>query len=160
MRIGVMGDTHGDTFSLKKAVAAAGVVDLWLHTGDFYRDGLLLASLTGVPVTAVAGNCDGRVDARPDEFMEAAGYRIWLTHGHRYGVKYGLAELRDWAARYEADIVVYGHTHQPFCSDEAGLVLFNPGSPAMPRRGAPRSCGILELTPEREKIDSRLISIC
>lgn len=159
MRIGLIGDTHGDVFSMQQAVAAAGPVEFWLHTGDFYRDSLLLATIASVPVTAVAGNCDGRAEAKPDEYVEVAGYRLWLTHGHHYGVKTDLSELRGWALRYEADVVVFGHTHQPFIGNESGLLLINPGSAAMPRRGQHRTCGVLELALERRKIIPHLISI-
>ena len=163
MRIGIMGDTHGDVFSMQQAVAVAGPVEFWLHTGDFYRDSLLLAAIASVPVTAVAGNCDGRAEAKPDEFIEVAGFRLWLTHGHRYGVKNDLSELREWALLYEADVVVFGHTHQPFVGNESGLLFFNPGSPSMPRRGRSRTCGVLELISERSgqiEFIPRLISIC
>lgn len=160
MRIGIMGDTHGSSFSIQQAVAAADPVDFWLHTGDFYRDAMLLSAFTGLSVTAVAGNCDGRSEAKPDEFIEVEGYRIWLTHGHRYGVKSGLNELCDWARRYEADIVVFGHTHQAEILNEAGLLLLNPGSAAMPRQGKKRTIGVLELKPQRSGFQARLISVC
>ena len=160
MRIGIMGDSHGDSYSIKRAVQAARNVDLWLHTGDYYRDGAILACLTNLEVIAVAGNCDGRINAKPDEFVDVGGYRLWLTHGHRYGVKYDLTELRDWADRFEVDIVVFGHTHQSFVAQESGLLLFNTGSTALPRRGASPTCGILELVSERKEILPRLISIC
>ncbi len=159
MRIGIMGDTHGNSFFIQQAVAAADSVDFWLHTGDFYRDAMFLSSFTGLAVTAVAGNCDGRAEAKPDEFLEVEGYRIWLTHGHSYGVKLGLNELCEWARRYEADIVVFGHTHQAEILNEAGLLLINPGSAAMPRHGKKRTIVVLELKPQRTGIQSRFISI-
>ena len=160
MRIGIMGDTHGDVFSIQQAVAVAGPVEFWLHTGDFYRDSMQLAAIASVSVIAVAGNCDGRTDAKPDEFIEVAGYRLWLTHGHRYGVKNDVSELKEWAWRYEADVVVYGHTHQSFISDESGLLLFNPGSTTVSRSDRRRTCGVLELVAKRKEIIPRLISIC
>ena len=163
MRIGIMGDTHGDILSIQQAVSAAGPVEFWLHTGDFYRDSLIIAAISSVSVIAVTGNCDGRTEAKPDEFVEVAGLRLWLTHGHRYGVKTDLSELREWALRYEADVVVFGHTHQPFIGNESGLLFFNPGSPAMPRRGRSRTCGVLELISERSGQNEFLpclISIC
>ena len=159
MRIGVMGDSHGDRLSIKQAATAIGPVDLWLHTGDFCRDAAVLAELSCVPVIVVAGNCDGRIDAKLDEFLDVADYRIWLTHGHRHGVKQNLEDLREWAYRYEVDIVIYGHTHQTEIITEPNLLLFNPGSTSLPKRGKTRTCGVIELQPERGGIQSRLISI-
>ena len=159
MLVGIIGDTHGDVHSIRQAVALTEPVDLWLHTGDFCRDARSLTALTGIPVISVAGNCDGRGEAKPDEFIELAGYRIWLTHGHHFGVKQNLYELRDWASQYESDIVVYGHTHQPAIITESTLLLFNPGSAAMPRRGKSRTFGVIELKDGREGILPRLITI-
>lgn len=159
MRIGIMGDSHGDSYSIKRAVQVVGNVDFWLHTGDYYRDGAILTTVANQEVIAVAGNCDGRIDAKPDEFIDVKGYRIWLTHGHRYGVKQDLTELKSWAVRFEADVVVFGHTHQSFISQESGLLLFNPGSTALPRRGTGPTCGILELGSGQKGAFPRLISI-
>jgi len=161
MRIGVMGDTHGDMNAIRRAVAAVGSVGIWLHTGDFCRDARMLSVLTGEPVTVVSGNCDGRSsEAKPDEFLEVQGYRIWLTHGHRHDVKYGLSDLENWARRYEADIVVYGHTHQPYNAIVNGILFFNPGSASEPRRGKNRTCGVLTVSPEKSGVNPQLICIC
>jgi len=159
MLLGVIGDTHGDVHSIKQAVAAAGPVDLWLHTGDFCQDALSLKLFTGVKVIVVAGNCDRRIGAKPDEFIELAGYRVWLTHGHSYGVKQNQEELRYWAQQYEADIVVYGHTHQAGVMVESNLLLFNPGSTSMPGKGKKRTFGIIELQSGRNGIRPNLLSI-
>ena len=159
VRIGVLGDSHGDFRSLQQAVSQAGTVDLWLHTGDFCRDAMYLATLTTAQVLMVAGNCDGRNEAKPDEFVELAGFYIWLTHGHRHCVKQDTQDLAAWALRYEADIVVYGHTHQALVKSDAGILFFNPGSSSLPRRGKNGSFGILELTEESTKINPQLISL-
>ena len=159
MRIGILGDTHGDTMSMRQAVVAIGAADLWLHTGDFCSDALLVAALAGAPVTAVRGNCDMHTGTKPDEFIETSGYRIWLTHGHRHGVKQGISDLLCWARRYEADAVVFGHTHHPHIETVGGILLFNPGSAAEPRRGKNRTCGVLEVLPEKAGLIPQLISI-
>jgi putative phosphoesterase len=159
VRIGVLGDSHGDLRSINQAVSLAGAVDLWLHTGDFCRDAMVLATLTTAQVLMVAGNCDGRSEAKPDEFVELAGFHIWLTHGHRHGVKQDTHDLADWALRYEADIVVYGHTHQALVKSDAGILLFNPGSTVLPRRGKKGTFGVLELSEQPSKINPQLISL-
>ena len=158
-RVGVMGDTHGDVRAIKQAVSAVGCADMWLHTGDFSRDGKTLSVLTGKPVTVVCGNCDGNAGAKPDEFIELCGFRIWLTHGHRHNVKYGLGELENWARRYEADIVVFGHTHQAYSATVNGILFFNPGSASEPRRDSHRSCGVFSVSLGKTAVNPQLICI-
>lgn len=143
MRIGVVSDSHGDLAIVNRVIEAAGPVDHWLHAGDHYQDGLRLAEMTGLPLTAVAGNCD-RGSLIVDEYLEFAGKTIWLTHGHRYNVKSGVGELVWWGRQYKANIVVFGHTHRPYNSWHDGLLIFNPGSPRAPRGGSP-TYGILDI---------------
>ncbi|WP_425060400.1 Putative metallophosphoesterase MG207 [Sporomusa carbonis] len=146
MRIGVVSDSHGDVKVLKHVVTVAGPVDSWLHAGDYCQDGWHLEKLTGLPVTAVAGNCDRQTSALADEYVELAGKTIWLTHGHRHNVKYGVNELVWWGKQYGVSIVIFGHTHIPYNRWHDGILLFNPGSPRAPRGGAAPSCGILTVS--------------
>lgn len=143
MRIGVLSDSHGSQAAIRRAVAAAGSVAMWLHAGDYSQDARRLADLTGLPVTAVAGNCDGVTDAKIDEFIEVGGRKIWLTHGHRYHAKERSGELLWWGRQYGVDVVVYGHSHIPDISLQDGILLFNPGGAVHPRGGHPPSCGVL-----------------
>jgi uncharacterized protein len=145
MRIGVISDTHGDKKRIQQVVERAGSVALWLHAGDYYQDAAYLAELTGTPVHAVTGNCDGRGVGTPDLFLTLEGKHLMLTHGHCYRVKDGLQDLVWWGKQYEADIVIFGHTHQSVIQYEDGLVLMNPGSTTSPRGRASASFGLLEL---------------
>jgi predicted phosphodiesterase len=47
-----------------------------------------------------------------EEMITLAGVRILLTHGHRQGVKYGLGAAVAYAEGRQADVLVFGHTHQ------------------------------------------------
>ena len=157
MRIGVISDTHGSAAAMRRAVAVAGPVAMWLHAGDYSQDARFLAELTGLPVTAAAGNCDGATDAKIDEFVTAAGRTIWLTHGHRYQAKERPAELTWWGRQYGADAVVYGHSHVPDVTWRDGLLLFNPGGAVHPRGGHPASCGVLII--ENGEIEAKIVAI-
>ena len=157
MRIGVISDTHGDRASIKQAVKVVPNADIWLHAGDYSQDAAYLASLVAVPVFAAKGNCDGQTSAKIDEFVEAAGKKIWLTHGHRYSVKQGAGDLIEWGRQYEVDIIIYGHTHIPDQLWYEGLLIFNPGSAAEPRVGS-GTCGVIEITNDG-KIRDRIIEI-
>jgi len=144
MRIGVISDTHGDQAAVRQAVEAVPDADVWLHAGDYSQDAMYLTRLVAVPVFAAKGNCDGQTTAKIDEFVKAAGKKIWLTHGHRYSVKQGVGELVQWGKKFEVEIVVYGHTHLPDNQHYDGLLIFNPGSAAEPRIGH-GTCGILDI---------------
>lgn len=144
MRIGVISDTHGDMAAVKKAANAVGLVDLWLHAGDYSQDACYLNELTGVRVISAKGNCDGQAAAKIDEFLDIGGLMVWLTHGHRYRVKQGLSDLRYWAKQYEAAIVVYGHTHLPELTHDDDVLFFNPGSP-LSASGHRSTCGVINI---------------
>jgi putative phosphoesterase len=146
MKIGVLSDTHGDRKAIEQAVKAVGAADLWLHAGDHCQDSRKIRELTGMPVVTVLGNCDGYASAKPDEFIDLPGCRIWLTHGHRYNVRDGRDELLYWARTFTAQVVVYGHTHIPDVFWDQDLLVFNPGSASRPRGGFAAGCGLLTLS--------------
>ena len=142
MKIGVISDTHGDLGTILQVVNRITDVDMWLHAGDCSQDADYLRSLVNVPVCAVRGNCDGHTTAKIDEFIEVADCKIWITHGHRYWVKQSMQELVNWGKRYEANVIIYGHTHivdNHWCE---GMLLFNPGSTC----GSRCACGVLRIT--------------
>ena len=96
MKIGIMSDSHGDRRVIDRAVERAGKVDLWLHAGDCAPDAAYLALVSAVRVENVAGNTDWPDGKTPDEIVvEAAGHRIFLTHGHIYAG--GHRRLRSYA---------------------------------------------------------------
>lgn len=145
MKIGVTGDTHGSQIIIRRLLANAPAVDCWLHTGDFARDAVYLAKESGLPVTVVSGNCDAfRAEAKMDEFLPFEGHFVWLTHGHKY-LRIGVEELAFWGERFEADVVVFGHTHVPLISYVGNRLLLNPGSPVLPRSSEGPTFAVLTL---------------
>ena len=86
------------------------------------------AHLRDVPLTAVAGNCDYGSTARTEWLLELEGVRILLTHGHGYAVKQGTGALLRRARELEAQVVLFGHTHQRLLEEADGVLLINPGS--------------------------------
>ena len=57
------------------------------------------------------------------------GLRVHVSHGHEVGSP----TPEKLAERYDADVVVYGHTHRPFVTRKDGRLLVNPGA-AGPKR--------------------------
>lgn len=157
MIIGVMSDSHGDYQAIEQAVDTMGPVDLWLHAGDYCGDGDYLERYSGARTIAVAGNCDGLAAKCPvDEFVELNGVKLWVTHGHQCGVKFGTQDLIALARQYGVDVVIYGHTHIVEITRLNGLLVLNPGSVARPRF-APST--MLKLLLEGGQAEAKLIEI-
>ena len=122
-------------------------VDLVLHAGDVVSHPLLDRLAVGAPVHAVLGNNDDGtlVGELPDDLeLDFDGVRVAMVHDS--GARQGRADRM--RRRFpDADIVVFGHSHDPV--DEVGTDgqrLFNPGSPTHRRRQPQPSYGLLEIT--------------
>ncbi len=147
MRVIVFSDSHGKLEFALRALQESGRVDLALHAGDYYRDGLKLAAETGLTVKAVCGNCDDHTGPAELTF-EIEGRKILLAHGHIGVPRNRHDKLLEHAVDQGAQAVVFGHTHVAEAVVEGGVLLFNPGSISRPRdRGNP-SYGILDISRE------------
>ena len=89
------------------------------------------------------GNCDWGSTLPTIGEITLEGKKIFYTHGHAYNVKYSLYQIVCAARERKADILLFGHTHQPLTDYEDGLYLMNPGS----LHGTEGSYGIVDLTP-------------
>ncbi|NPV27176.1 MAG: metallophosphoesterase [Firmicutes bacterium] len=156
MRIGVLSDSHGNLNLARQAFDQMGKIDLLLHAGDYYADAWKLAKDGGIPVKAVTGNCDFHSPGPQEEIVQAGKKRILLTHGHAYRVKYSYLSLFYRAKELEVDVVVFGHTHIAEYQVMEGVVLFNPGSIALPRRGK-ATFGII--TCEQEQVQAHIMTL-
>ncbi|MCL0106552.1 metallophosphoesterase [Peptococcaceae bacterium] len=146
MRIGIISDTHGNLNIAKAAISKMGSIDVLLHAGDHYKDAVALEKeISEVDIYAVVGNCDFEVFKPKDLFLEIAGKKIWLTHGHKYGVKESDDYLASLAIEKNIDIVVYGHTHIAVSKFIENKLIFNPGSTTRPRGSKPATYGIIEI---------------
>jgi len=130
MLIGVISDTHG---LLRPDVhdAFAGV-DLILHAGDVGGDEILIELALIAPVRAVFGNTDPRDTAGLVDHIDATydGVRIHVSHGHELGAP----RVEFLLNAYDADVIIYGHTHKQLVHRASdGRLVLNPGA-AGPRR--------------------------
>ena len=147
MWVGVLSDSHGDVGRSEQAVKAMGAVDLVVHAGDFYQDALCLADRLGIDVHGVVGNCDRYGPGPQEEVLELCGHRVYLTHGHLYGVKQGLMRLAYRTQEVNAEMVIYGHTHVPQNEEVDGIRYLNPGSVALPRIRGHYTYALIKLEP-------------
>lgn len=129
MLIGLISDTHG-LLRPEVHTAFAGV-DLILHAGDVCGDEILDELALIAPVRAVYGNNDAPWDPRLAPAIDDTfgGVRVHVSHGHEVGK----VTPENLAAAYDAEVIVYGHTHvQKVTRTGMGLIV-NPGA-AGPRR--------------------------
>lgn len=140
MTLGILSDTH-DRLPNGLGRHFAGV-DRIVHAGDVCHPDLIVELSLLAPVTVVAGNNDHHPGWRPTEVFEWAGRRVLVHHIVQPGRP--SAEVRDAMRRARPDIVIFGHTHQPFCQVVDGVLYLNPGSAGQSRRGVPLSVCLLQ----------------
>lgn len=59
---------------------------------------------------------------------------MFMTHGHEYGVKFGMEKAVNTAMTAGADVLLFGHTHAEIFGERGGLTVINPGSVGNGRR--------------------------
>ncbi len=123
--IGLISDTHGlvrpEVFE-----ALAGVSRI-LHAGDVGPPDVLVELATIAPVQAVWGNTDapGRADLVERIEETIGGVRVVVTHGHELGSP----KPPQLVSLYmNAQVIVYGHTHQQLITRAARRIVINPGA--------------------------------
>lgn len=152
MLIGVVSDTH---WKWARPVTPAIELlrerkpDMILHAGDILDTELLDELAEIAPVHAVAGNNDEPFFSRlPYKLIvEAGDIRIGLVHGN------GSYRTPDVAyatfLKDDVQVIVFGHSHVPYCEMREGRLMFNPGACSRPRSesGKP-SFGLLHIDEE------------
>lgn len=132
MKILVMSDSHAGLRFMRRALAAVRP-NAVVHLGDYYDDGQTLAEENPhLPFHLVGGNCDryrGNGMFREMLCYCVCGVKLYMTHGHNHCVKNGIGGLLRDARAENAQGVLHGHTHIPYCEKESdGLWVLNPGS--------------------------------
>lgn len=125
MKLLITGDIHGQHDVLEKVLKKEKDYDLHLNTGDL---GLDIETIKQLDMIAVKGNTDYDLNLPTERLIEHQGLRILLTHGHLQNVKYGLNELILMAEEMQADICIFGHTHDAFYRQINDVTFINPGA--------------------------------
>lgn len=153
MKILVLSDSHSGLSFMQYAYEKVRP-DMVIHLGDYFDDAESLKErFPDIRLQQVPGNCDlyRQFTPQPEiRIISPWGIRIYMTHGHRHGVKSGLYHLAQSAREASAAIVLYGHTHEAYCCREPdGLWILNPGA-----------CGSYSGSVGLIQIDNGAISSC
>lgn len=150
MRIVVVSDSHGDYSAVEDVFLRNSDADWLLHLGDGESDVdqfVISYPTLANKVIHVAGNCDFNSMSHDVFTLPAMENKIFMTHGHLYGVKSSLEHLKNTAKEQGCNIVLYGHTHSAFMKYEDGLYIMNPGSVSCPYDEKPASFGHIDISP-------------
>jgi putative phosphoesterase len=151
--VGLVADTHGlvrpDVF---RALEGAQAI---FHAGDVGGRHVLRLLRRIAPVQAVFGNTDLADD--PElcrHFTETVGgILVHVSHGHECGSPTPAALL----SRYDADVIVFGHTHRPLVVRAGGRLVVNPGAAGPSRFGLEPS--VARLTIRRGRAEVELVTL-
>lgn len=132
MKILVLSDSHSSLRFMRQCIDSI-QPNAVIHLGDYFDDGQVMSEeYPGINFYLVPGNCDKyrNVLWAPETLVErVCGVRLFMTHGHRHGVKSGVSALIRDAEQSRVQAVLFGHTHSPVCyQTETGMWVMNPGS--------------------------------
>ncbi|UZT06685.1 metallophosphoesterase [Clostridium sp. LQ25] len=144
MRIAVISDTHRADKYINLAKSLIKDADILIHLGDNIEDVDKLANGFKGKVYAVAGNCDFSSKYPKEGMIEVNGVKIFYTHGDLYGVKSSVTSIYYRGRELQANIVLFGHTHQQLIEKTEEVILMNPGSISLPHFKG-RYVGIIDI---------------
>ncbi len=151
LRIVAVADTHGRPHAaLDRRIADAAPHHI-VHAGDIGDLRVLRDLAKRAPVLAVRGNIDERASDLPDvmtiDVRDGASslVTILLVHIAVSGTKLR-ADIARIARDEGAALVVCGHSHVPFATQDRGLTVFNPGSVGPRRFQLPIVLGVVDVT--------------
>ena len=130
MKILAVSDTHGDREILATILKQQPQLDGYFYAGDseLPADDPLFETYRAV---------EGNMDFDPNFPMQLTATidhtTIFMTHGHRFGVNFGLDKLVAAGEAAHAQLLIFGHTHQLGVEEHAGMIVLNPGSISQPR---------------------------
>jgi hypothetical protein len=130
----IISDSHGDLDNIKKIFERETKVDYTIHLGDLIGQDEMLEKICKCEIFKVRGNCDFYSDNPIFNVVEIGNNKIFITHGHNYGVDFGMEHLYNAAREKGCNVAMYGHTHVPENSTYGGMIIVNPGSVSRPRQ--------------------------
>jgi len=104
----------------------------------------------GAPVHAVSGNTDPPGDRRLHQALDISvgGFTIHVSHGHELGVP----KPEKLLMAYNAQVIVFGHTHEPLVVKADGRLVVNPGAAGPARFDIKPSVAILEIKSDSAEV--------
>ena len=128
MKLLILSDTHRSLGFAYDAIEKEHP-DAVVHLGDHLTDAEDLSFACQEPdFYYVPGNCDYAPTVPQSLTLEFDDVRVFMTHGHIYGVKRDLTALAGAAKDAGAQLALFGHTHIQHMEERNDITLLNPGT--------------------------------
>ena len=137
VKIGIISDTHG--LLRKEVLEQLKTCDVILHAGDMDTPEVLDELRMLGRIYAVRGNNDRGFWAQKLQntlSFSIEGVRFFMVHDRRDAGR----------ACFDAEVVVFGHTHNYFQETMDGQLWLNPGSCGYSRFGLPPTMALMEIS--------------
>ncbi len=129
MKIIAFSDSHGDHLNMEKALRKHSDATAVIFCGDGHNDiTALQKNHSDKTFYCVKGNNDWCCQFANLITVTLGGKKFIITHGHVQRVKESLMQITYLGQQENADIAVFGHTHQQLTVLESNIILINPGS--------------------------------
>ncbi|RJX24695.1 MAG: YfcE family phosphodiesterase [Acholeplasma sp.] len=125
MKLLITSDVHGRESELIEIIQRHPEVNYHLNAGDMALDP---KRYERHHIISVKGNNDFGIDLPYERILDLEEKKILLVHGHLEHVKFGLERLKLKAKLLQADIVIFGHTHERYLMVEEHILFINPGA--------------------------------
>lgn len=135
-KILVVSDNHRKLDNIYQLLEENPDISYFIHLGDSEgsEDAIRTHLPKGCESYFVQGNNDFFAYLPKEIEMRLGKERLFLTHGHLYGVGFDLQGLADEARARNCSMALFGHTHRPFSRMVNGVLCINPGSINFPRQ--------------------------
>lgn len=124
----IVSDSHRNRAALDNLDGVFAECDYIVHLGDLSTDGGYIRNKYPDKTIVINGNCDLDKMGDDEKVVEVEGVKIFMCHGHAYGVKQSLFHLAEEAKAAGCSIALYGHTHCAKVDEIDGVKLINPGN--------------------------------
>lgn len=130
VKICVLSDSHNHCDEALNAVEKE-MPDVVIHLGDGVTDlHRIERAHPELKTYGVSGNCDPSQAYPYYQNLKFEGVKVFITHGQKFNVKNdsSLLELCCKAMEYDADLILFGHTHRAHVDRKLCMDIMNPGT--------------------------------
>lgn len=128
-KILAVSDSHKDKDTLERIIKKEANADLVIHLGDGVEEFEDLMTGARKINVSVKGNSDSDNITQPfTKTITFFGKKFFLAHGNTFDVKITYDKMIEKARSENADLCLFGHTHQQYMSIIGGMTVLNPGA--------------------------------